>query len=138
MIVVREASALDLPFVLSTWVESEEGHARLPGTRDEVFAALRGKARALLARSRVLVAAPEDDAITVLAWLCVDGGRVHYAYTRRNLRRHGFARMLLDAAEVPERFAVTCAPPKRWTYRRAQHDPRIGWMLAAASVREAA
>ena len=135
---MRDASATDLPFVLSTWVESEEEHARLPGTRDEIFAALRGKARALLARSRVLVAAPEDDAITVLAWLAVDGGRVHYAYTRRHLRRHGFARMLLDAAGVPERFSVTCAPPKRWIHKRATHDPRIGWMLAAASVKEAA
>lgn len=138
MIVIRQASDLDLPFVLSTWVESEEEHARLPGSRNEVFAALRGKARALAARSRVLVAAPEDDAITVLAWLAVDGERVHYAYTRRHLRRHGLARMLLDAAGVPARFVVTCSAPKKWTHPRAQHDPRIGWMLAAASSKEAA
>jgi hypothetical protein len=133
LIVVRDATADDRAYVLSTWVESEEDHARLPGDRDTVFAALRGKARALYDRSRVLIAAPEDDAITVLAWLAVDrtASVVHYAYTRRQLRRQGLQRDLV-AASALDTLTVTTSRPRRAETLRATFAPLMGWMLACA------
>lgn len=138
MIEIRDAGELDRAFVLSTWVESEEDHSGLPGSRDEVFCALRGKARALLDRSRVLVASPEGDAVTVLAWAAVEGPRVHYAYTRRAFRGRGLVHSLLDAAGFAGHVVVTCAPPRRGAKSvRIRFDPRLGWMLACASERAA-
>lgn len=120
---------LDRPYVLSTWVGAEEDHARIPGTRDEVFAALRAKANALLSRSRVLVASPDD--VTVLAWLVVDDEKplVHYAYTRREFRRHGLQRDLVRHAGLKS-IEMTCPVPKRGALPRVAYHPTVGWMLA--------
>ena len=136
MIVVREATPGDRAYVLSTWVESEEAHTPWQPDRDLAFAALRGKAYALLARSRVVIAAPEDDAITVLAWLAVDrerGQLVHYAYTRRTLRRQGLQSDLLRAAHIEGRPTITTTRPRRMEMLRAIFAPQVGWMLAVAS-----
>lgn len=131
-IVVRDAGEADRAYVLSTWVESEADHARLPGDRDAIFAALRGKAVALYARSRVLVAAPVDDSVTVLAWLAVDRtGVAHYAYTRRQLRRQGLQSDLARAAELARVPTFTTTRPKR-AEMPGHYVPIMGWMLACA------
>ncbi len=131
MITLRDMRESDRAYVLSTWVESEEEHTALPGGRDRTFDALRAKAGRLLARSRVLVAAPVDDAITVLAWLCVDAHEpvVHYAYTRRAVRRSGLQRDLVRAAGIEGKIRASCRAPKR-PDQRVHHDPVLGWMLA--------
>lgn len=130
---VRPMAESDRAFVLDSWIESEEEHARIPGSRDDVFASLRGKARRLLARSRVLVAHPHGDGVTVLAWLAVDLERpvVHYAYTRRQLRRSGLQRALVDAAKITGPLAMTCAVPKKGPIGKAHYQPIVGWTMAA-------
>lgn len=131
MIEIREATPADRNFVLSTWVECEEEHTRLPGGRDETFTSLRAKAGRLFARSRVLVAAPEGDPITVLAWLAVDAEKacVHYAYTRRALRRQGIQRDLATRAGLSRKMIATCKTPKQ-PLPGVHHDPMLGWSLA--------
>jgi hypothetical protein len=130
MIVVRDMTPGDRAYVLSTWVESEEEHARLQVPRDDAFRALRAKATRLLDRSRCVVAAPEDDAITVLGWMCadVDRGLVHYAYTRRAVRRSGIARSLAEHLSIGA-IRATCRAP-RHAIEGVHHDPILGWVLA--------
>lgn len=131
MIEIRDMRETDRAFVMSTWVECEEEHTSLPDGRDETFTSLRAKAARLVARSRVLIAAPDDDPITVLAWLAVDIEKpiVHYAYTRRPLRRSGLQRDLARAAGLGAKFRASCRAPKH-PISGVHHDPMLGWSLA--------
>lgn len=135
MIETRDMRESDRPYVLSTWVECEEEHTRLPGGRDETFTSLRAKALRLLARSRVLVQAPIDDPITVLAWMAVDAERgcVHYAYTRRALRRQGLQRDMAVSAGLGRTVTASCRAPKV-TIPGVHYDPILGWSLAVREV----
>lgn len=128
----REMAPTDEAFVLDTWIESEEDHARIQGTRGDVFAALRAKARTLLPASRVVIAAPAGDPLTVLGWMAIDmaTGDVHYAYTRRRHRRQGVQRFLAESAAIKRPLVATCAPPRKGAIRGVTYHPAQGWVRA--------
>lgn len=77
----------------------------------------------LLSRSRVLVARPEGWAEGILGWVCaqqlVDGDRsvfaVHYAYTKRRLRKRttgeSLCWALIEKLEPRGRLVFTCLRP---------------------------
>lgn len=109
-VVVREAGPEDERYIATTWRRSERRWGSSDGR-----AATAGLVRLLMSRSRLLVAAPEGDAVTILAWVALDRDRdgvVHYAYTRASMRRLGFARSMCASRGVDlAQCTMTCERP---------------------------
>lgn len=126
---VREATALDMPFVshswLRTWCRSQELRAVASRKRRGVFDALVRYGALGDEMTRVLVASAPQDPTWVWAWLCYTPGArpaVHYAITRLairddygeiGMRRRGALGQLIAAAGLSGNIVYTARPESR-------------------------
>lgn len=95
---LRAGTLDDVPFVIDSWALSYSGQAR---ARDAGPLYLRGQKRmirAVLARrtASLLVACVADEPTTIAGWAVTEGEIVHYAFTKKDFRRLGIARSLLE------------------------------------------
>lgn len=113
LLIAGEALALrrsddgDRAFIASTWVTSYRGAA---GVSRDVYQSEQPRlVDRLLREHGALIVCSERRPSTIHAWACIDGATLHYAYTARELRRHGLLRALIVAAlgEYPARVEVT-------------------------------
>jgi GNAT superfamily N-acetyltransferase len=68
-------------------------------------------------RGQVSVAAWSEDPETIIGWCCVEVGVLHYAFVRKEFRRTGIARLLLDSMltdDVLVTHRTTDADRIRW------------------------
>lgn len=130
---VDEMRAHDRGLVFGAWKASYRESPFGLTLPDEVYIDhMQAKIERLLARSRVLVARPEGWPEGVLSWVCaqhvVDEGKdifaVHYAYTRRRMRRRATGESLCWAliaklAIKADRCVFTCTrPPYSHTFTK--------------------
>ena len=99
---IRDARVEDVPFVLSSWVQSfwSDG-ACVSGIPKSVFQrAHHSLAERAISRSDVLVACLPNYHDVILGWVSVERNpqRLHYVYVKENFRRQGIARDLLSKA----------------------------------------
>lgn len=93
--VLRESREGDLPFIVSTWVQSLGVQPWMP--RTAYLTNMRKSAMATLGRARVVVLASNDHDATILGWACGDTGVVHHAYFRPELLASPAGREWVDA-----------------------------------------
>ena len=133
---LRPMRESDRHLVLSSWLRSYAG--RSLDARDYTGEA-RGAfsvdyvpvIRALLGRSRVIVACLTDEPDAIVGWMAWEADTLHYVLVKPRWRQLGIARwMLADFAEMPVVFthrtgdALRCPVPKGWVYRRWLIWPR--------------
>ena len=108
-IVIRRATADDVPLVTSSWLEShrEQGDNRWMSNA-VYFAFHRPRMVAILDRADVHVASNPADPWHVYGWVACEPGVLHYAYTKLVFRRMGVFDRLYDAADKPLIATSTC------------------------------
>lgn len=102
---LRDATADDMPFVLSSWLKSaadDSGGVASAFTRRVFYAEHERLIReSVLPRSAVRVAASPDSPDVIRGWTCSEatehGTLLHYVYVRFDWRKLGVARFLVDA-----------------------------------------
>lgn len=116
MIHIRAGKETDVPYVVSTWVDSYAStpwaadirkvwqlglytvHDRGDLAKSDPYQVLHRRfVVRLLARTgvEVRVAAWDEDPNVIAGWCCVEPDAVHYVYVRNKFRRDGVARRLL-------------------------------------------
>jgi GNAT superfamily N-acetyltransferase len=137
----RPATAIDLPFIMSSWLRSfKTSHFAGPIPNDIYWDTYRLAAERILSRpaARLLVAvnpSERDPEHELYGWLAMEPGEppvVHYVYVKQAFRRMGVARSLLRAA------SINLSAPFVYTYRTrdvaavirharllARHDPHL-------------
>lgn len=123
LVTIRPATPEDDNFVLNAALITLRNRSHLSwhvGNSD-FFAGEPRILKRLLARSRVLIAHPPDDAELIAGFIVVEPPElVHFLYVKAALRRQGVGRALLRAADLdPERGFVATA---------ATYDLTKGWM----------
>lgn len=124
-IVLRPAEAGDRNYVLSSWLRShrsDSGQARRQGP--DYWERHHRVVEALLGRAATMVACWSDDPDVIIGWACTEDRTVHYVYVRKEFRRMGIARMLLEPMlrEAGVQYTHTTnvvrmvRMPKGWTY----------------------
>ena len=96
---IRTATADDLKFVRGSWFESFKQGGYAPQVAFPVYR--EGQDAIIercLAAGRTLVAFSTAVPDEVCSWLCVEGARLHYVYTKLVYRRHGIALQLVYAS----------------------------------------
>lgn len=123
MVSVRAAVDGDTNMVLKSWLLTLRNNSHLSWfvSNPDFFAGEQRILKRLLARSRVLIAHPPDDAELIAGFIVVEPPElVHFLYVKAALRRQGVGRALLKAADLdPERGFVATA---------ATYDLTKGWM----------
>jgi hypothetical protein len=111
---IRHRLPEDDSFLISSWVHSSLAADNHPQTDGNVLAR-RKLVRDILAGPRVavLVCVPDDDASTILGWLCSTDRRLDYVYVRGTMRREGICRSLCASAFGTRPFSCDRATP-RW------------------------
>ena len=74
----------------------------------------------LLRKSRVIIAAPQDDEGLIAGFLVAEPEIAHFLYVKAGLRRQGVARALLAAAELD--------PARGFVATAATYDLAKGWI----------
>lgn len=107
-ILLREPRPYDLPFVLSSWMQShrEEGANALMDN-DAYFAAVKPRLIEILSRSPVLVASNPEDPWQVYGWIAAEPDVLHYVYVKSVYRKFGIGRQLFDAVGRPSQCTHT-------------------------------
>ena len=129
--IIREARASDLSYVLDSWWRSwADDYARRYHLRGLVQWHVRGSCIAaacrLLAHASVLVACADEDPDTIAGWIAYTGTVLLYCHTRVTLRRTGVATALL--AQLPQlkwRAANTLRAAVVPRLRALVYDPEI-------------
>lgn len=130
MIVLRRFKEEDRPWVVDTFVQSYRGSRAVRGMDDDDYHMVyRRKVNDLVDRSEFVVAAAEDDEDTILGWVMFQNVRnhvvVHFVHVRRELRKRGLAREMIQAVE-PTCFSHWSTRvrqiPDGWRYR-----PDLAW-----------
>ena len=109
-IALRPATEADLPFIVSTWLES---YIRSPATRripKQLF--LGGHRRVvdrLVAKRGVIVAHDPGDETVLYGWICWEWvpDAIHYLYVKETRRNQGVAHALIKAAVLDGPLLVT-------------------------------
>jgi GNAT superfamily N-acetyltransferase len=126
---LRPMTEGDRHYVLSSWLRSYAAKGRDSrdyGERHSQFCDDYAPiVRALLERSKVLVAGLAETPDVICGWMAWEGDTLHYVLTKPNFRRLGVASwMLADFASMPVAFthrtsdAGRCPIPEGWAYRR--------------------
>lgn len=98
-IALRPATEVDLPFIVSTWLES---YIRSPATRRIPKAVFLGYHRQvidrILAQHGAMVACDPGDPDVLYGWRVLGGpALLHYCYVKETRRNQGVARALLGS-----------------------------------------
>jgi GNAT superfamily N-acetyltransferase len=127
-VTLREMVDADRNYVLSSWIRSYAGKSREARDYTDRGAFARDYSpvvQALVARSRVLIAALTEEPDIIVGWAAVEGETLHYVLVKPRWRQLGVARWLLaDFAALPVAYTHTtsdsmrCPVPETWTYRR--------------------
>lgn len=124
-------------YVLSSWIKSYSSnsadsalyHARGVDGFASDYAPI---VRALVARSRIAVAALAEDPTLMCGWMAVEGSTLHYLVTKPRWRRMGVARWMVAELEgLPVDYTHETRKGRRlvgtkWTYRRWRIWPAEG------------
>lgn len=113
-VVLRPASAADVPFILNSWLKSHydawgEPHGIPKG---HYFAEAHRRACLTLARAQCLVATlansgDEDADGALLGYVVWEPRALHYVYVKHSCRKEGLAARLLDATGLQPGFHYT-------------------------------
>lgn len=103
MIVVRHASASDIPFIIERWKNAlvrEPPYDRMDKTL--FYDSMRRRIARLLSRSEVRVACAEDNEDTLLGFAVFEPAtRVgHFRFVRKDFRGGGIGRALIDGVTI--------------------------------------
>lgn len=120
----------DRPFLFSSWLHSYFDSDATQGVNPRMY--YEGQHRliesVLAAGAEVRLAVSKDDPDTIIGWLCLSEGWVHYAYVKQTFRRSGIAKALLGDPGPIEGFTQRTQICKRlqipshWKY-----DPYRIW-----------
>ena len=131
-LMVRQALASDVNFMISAWFRSYEKSARIP-TR--VYAENYPQIiKACLAHSTSLVMCAVDEPSLILAFVVGDnretGPVLHYAYTRKGARQSGIVRRLVDTlfGHYPKLIECTARWPMS-SHRYIYNPFKLGFAL---------
>jgi GNAT superfamily N-acetyltransferase len=125
---VRTSRQDDESFILSSWINSARGHGIAYGVGPQAYhAGHRRVAERLLAANGAIVACAPEDPDVIYAWACVDERTnvLHFIYVKRDLRRAGLARRLLDEAGLGDGELSTShwTPSLRFLRRTVVYNP---------------
>jgi hypothetical protein len=112
-VLIREATAEDLPFIFGTWLNHFHGNSYFAKRiRNGVYFRYHHLlAERILSRptTRVLLATLSDDPLVILGYLVVEQNAkehvVHFAFVKKPWQRMGLARDLVSEAGVPSDLA---------------------------------
>lgn len=99
---LRFATPEDVDFIFNSWLKSYRNSPHATCISNPIYFSEQHRLiEALLKRSNVVVATPEDDPLSILGWICagrVDGiFALHYVYVKHVFRGLGIADMLIAA-----------------------------------------
>jgi len=119
---IRPATEDDLKFVRASWFESFRRGGFAPQVAFPTYRAGQdGIIERCLARGRTYVAFATEVPDEVVSWVCVEGGTLHFVYTKQVYRRLGTAIALVTHA-----FNAVKARPVEHS-----HDTKAGRSFAA-------
>ena len=126
---IRNLLPADEPFIVDSWVEANRETARAQDAGSVYYAEQKALVRDLISRPTVTtrVAHVPDDVDAILGWCVFDFGPktvVHYVYVKRNARKLGVARALLEQlipldcyySHRPVYASMFNSIPKNWTF----------------------
>jgi hypothetical protein len=119
----------DRSFVLSTWVQS--GRLTSHTSRDVYLAHEPRLAERLVRECPVLVLCSPRRTSTILAWACIDGDVLHFAYVVPELRRRGVLKALVVAARGEYPARVDCSHRLPFGSARFRFNPYVLMARAA-------
>jgi GNAT superfamily N-acetyltransferase len=135
--VIRKGTATDDGFVARAWVDTVRGSARQFRAVDSGhFNRFHYKAAGeLIKRCEVRVAAPPGDDVTIygVAVLEPSSTLVHLVYVRKNLRRLGIAKRLLEGVDVPECCFTTWSQDAVWLLEKYPHMRHVPYWMGMES-----
>jgi GNAT superfamily N-acetyltransferase len=109
-IMLRPMDTSDRGRVCESWVKSYSGRV-CPPTQNRGLWRL---VNALLDRCATLVAAFDEDPLTILGWACTSSDVVHYVHVRKEFRRQGISKQLLKPYLGRIKVFYTHAPNRAW------------------------
>ena len=117
----RQATAADLDFVYSSWLNSFR--ASCPEMRSADYFKYQGKRidRLLAGGAELVVAHPVGHPVVIDAWACSwpQESVLHYVYTREHMRRKGLAKTLVGSLATCTHMTDTRRPDSfaAWKHR---------------------
>jgi hypothetical protein len=101
-LIIRDASAEDVPFIFSSWLKSFRNGAMCRHVDNTIYYAEHHKVcEKLMKRCKILIAADANDVANILGWICyeeIDGiFTLHYAYTKHTFRGLGVLRQIFNS-----------------------------------------
>jgi hypothetical protein len=108
-VVLRRATAADVPFILNSWLRSHwdawgEPHGIPKG---HYFAEAHRKACLTLSRAECLLAINPEDESHLLGYVVWEPGTLHYVYVKHPYRKEGLASRLVAATGLRAGFHYT-------------------------------
>jgi hypothetical protein len=130
--VVRAGTESDVPFICKSWLEtlrsSHEARAVDSASFSRHHLAIISR---ILKRPgvQVRIAAPPDDDFTVYAFVVMEPGKIHLAYTRKAWRRMGIAKELLQDQKLSEMSFSTWSPDvQHWAFEKYRMQYVPNWI----------
>ncbi len=120
---IREATEADLRFVRASWFESYRSGGFAPQVQFPIYReGQNGIIERCLVKGKVFVAFATEVPDEVCSWVCGEGNKIHFTYTKLVYRRMGIAYQLIL-------HLIRETGPKKFH----THDTRVGRSFAGCA-----